>query len=106
MKALIFPGQGSQSVGMGNELYKKFDLVKKIFREADAKLNYSISKIILDGPESDLKLTKNTQPAILTISYSIFKLITEEFNVDLKKDITFYLLFIIKKLFFLCFQGF
>ena len=90
MKALIFPGQGSQSVGMGNELYKKFDLVKKVFREADAKLNYSISKIILDGPESDLKLTKNTQPAILTISYSIFKLITEEFNVDLKKDITFY----------------
>ena len=90
MKALIFPGQGSQSVGMGNELYKKFDLVKKVFREADAKLNYSISKIILDGPESDLKLTKNTQPAILTISYSIFKLITEEFNIDLKKDITFY----------------
>ena len=90
MKALIFPGQGSQSVGMGNELYKKFDLVKKIFKEADAKLNYSISKIILDGPESDLKLTKNTQPAILTISYSIFKLITEEFNIDLKKDISFY----------------
>ena len=90
MKALIFPGQGSQTVGMGNELYKKFDLVKKIFREADAKLNYSISKIILDGPESDLKLTKNTQPAILTISYSIFKLITEEFNIDLKKDITFH----------------
>jgi len=64
--------------------------VKKVFKEADAKLNYSISKIILDGPESDLKLTKNTQPAILTISYSIFKLITEEFNIDLKKDINFY----------------
>ncbi len=90
MKALIFPGQGSQSVGMGNELYKNFDLVKKVFKEADEKLNYPISKIILDGPESDLKLTKNTQPAILTISYSIFKLITEEFNIDLKKDFTFF----------------
>ena len=90
MKALIFPGQGSQSVGMGNELYKKFDLVKKVFKEADETLNYSISKIILDGPESDLKLTKNTQPAILTISYSIFKLITQEFKINLKKDFTFY----------------
>tara|TARA_B100000674_G_C37845786_1_gene917572 strand:+ start:110 stop:1036 length:927 start_codon:yes stop_codon:yes gene_type:complete len=84
MKALIFPGQGSQSVGMGHELYKNFNLVKKIFKEADEKLNYPISKIILNGPETDLKLTKNTQPAILTISYSIFKLITEEFNINLK----------------------
>ena len=75
MKALIFPGQGSQSVGMGQELYKNFDLVKKIFKDADEKLNYPISKIILEGPEADLKLTKNTQPAILTISYSIFKII-------------------------------
>ena len=49
MKALIFPGQGSQSVGMGQELYKSFDLVKKIFKDADEKLNYPISKIILEG---------------------------------------------------------
>ena len=90
MKALIFPGQGSQSVGMGQELYKSFDLVKKIFKDADEKLNYPISKIILEGPETDLKLTQNTQPAILTISYSIVKLITEEFNVDLKKDFIFF----------------
>ena len=61
MKALIFPGQGSQSVGMGYELYKNFDLVKKIFKEADEKLNFPISKIILNGPENDLKLTENMQ---------------------------------------------
>ena len=84
MFSLIFPGQGSQTVGMGKELYKTFDIVKKIFKETDQKLNYPISKIIIDGPESELKLTQNTQPAILTISYSIFKLITEEFNIDIK----------------------
>ncbi len=90
MKALIFPGQGSQSVGMGQELYKNFDLVKKVFKDADEKLNYPISKIILDGPEAELKLTENTQPAILTVSYSIFKIITEVFNIDLKKGFTFF----------------
>ncbi len=90
MKALIFPGQGSQSVGMGSALYKTFDLVKKVFKQADEKLNYPISKIILEGPENELKLTKNTQPAILTISTSIFKLITEEFNIQIKKNVKYF----------------
>ena len=89
MKTLMFPGQGSQSVGMGSDLYKNFDLVKNIFKEADQKLNYPISKIILEGPENQLKLTKNTQPAIMTISYSIFKLMTEEFNIQ-TKDIKYF----------------
>ncbi len=80
MNALLFPGQGSQSVGMGSEFFKEFELVKKIFREADEKLNFPISKLILDGPEDQLQLTKNTQPAILTVSYSIFKVLKEEFN--------------------------
>ena len=82
MNTLLFPGQGSQVVGMGAEFYKDFDLVKKIFKEADEKLNFPISKIILEGPESDLQLTKNTQPGILTVSYSIFKVLKEEFGFD------------------------
>jgi [acyl-carrier-protein] S-malonyltransferase len=83
MSALLFPGQGSQVVGMGAEFYNNFDIVKKIFKQADENLNYSISKIILEGPEDQLQLTKNTQPAILTVSYSIFKVLKEEFGFDL-----------------------
>ena len=82
MSALLFPGQGSQIVGMGSEFYYNFEIVKKIFKFADEKLNYSISKIILEGPENELQLTKNTQPAILTVSYSIFKVLKDEFNFD------------------------
>ena len=85
----MFPGQGSQTVGMGADLYKNFELVKKIFKEADEKLNFHLSKIILDGPENELKLTKNTQPAIMTLSFSIYKLIVEEFGIDIK-DIKYF----------------
>ena len=83
MNALLFPGQGSQVVGMGSEFYNNFAIVKKIFKEADEKLNYSISKLILEGPEDKLQLTKNTQPAILTVSYSIFRVLKDEFNFNL-----------------------
>ena len=86
MSALLFPGQGSQAVGMGLEFYKNFDVVKKIFNQADDKLNYPISKIILEGPENDLQLTKNTQPAILMVSYSIFKVLKDEFGFDLSSN--------------------
>ena len=82
MNAILFPGQGSQIVGMGQEFYNNFDLVKKIFEQADEKLNFKISKLILEGPESDLKLTQNTQPAILTVSYSIFNILKNEFNFN------------------------
>ena len=85
MNALLFPGQGSQIVGMGSEFYNKFSTVKKIFEEADEKLNFRLSKIILEGPADHFKLTANTQPAILTVSYSIFKVIKDEFNFNFSK---------------------
>ena len=84
MNAILFPGQGSQIVGMGSEFYNNFALVKNIFEEADEKLKYKISKIILEGPEDQLKLTKNTQPAILTVSFAIFSVLVKEFNFSLK----------------------
>tara|TARA_B100001248_G_scaffold226546_1_gene184593 strand:- start:3790 stop:4725 length:936 start_codon:yes stop_codon:yes gene_type:complete len=85
MNTLLFPGQGSQVVGMGKQFYDEFNIVKKIFDEADEKLKFKLSNIILEGPADQLQLTKNTQPAILVVSYSIFKVLREEFNFDLKK---------------------
>ena len=85
MFSVIFPGQGSQIIGMGKEFFNKYDLVKKIFKEADEVLDFSLSKIILEGPKEELDLTLNTQPAIFLISFSIFNLIKKEFNIDLHK---------------------
>ncbi len=85
MFSVVFPGQGSQEVGMGKILYEKFDLVKNYFKEADETLNFAISKLVLEGPKSDLDLTFNTQPAIFLISYSIFNVMKKEFNINLNK---------------------
>jgi len=85
MFSVIFPGQGSQLVGMGKELYDKYSLVKDLFKEADDMLKFPLSNLILNGPKEDLDLTENTQPAIFLISYSIFNLIKKEFSIDLNK---------------------
>ena len=85
MFSVIFPGQGSQSVGMAKELYNKFEIFKINFKKADDILNYQLSKIILEGPADKLNLTENTQPAIFLISYSIFQVIKNEFKINLNE---------------------
>ena len=85
MFSVVFPGQGSQKIGMAKELFQSFNLVKNIFSDADKILDLPISKIILDGPEEKLNSTENTQPAIFLVSYSIFKLAKEEYGVEFNK---------------------
>ena len=85
MRAILFPGQGSQFVGMGLDFYKRHESVKKNFKAVDEALGFSLSNIIFDGPESELKLTKNTQPAIMLVGVSIFKALNEHYNYQLNE---------------------
>ena len=85
MFSVIFPGQGSQTVGMASEFYSKYDLFKKLYKEADEILNFNLTKLILEGPKEKIDLTENTQPAIFLVGYSIFQLLKQEFEIDLNK---------------------
>ena len=85
MISVLFPGQGSQSVGMIKDLYDNFGYIKDLFVQADDVLNLSLSKIIFEGPSDLLNETENTQPAIFLVSYSIFKLIKNETSFEIDK---------------------
>src|SRR6202021_4218349 len=73
--ALLFPGQGSQSVGMGKDLFEKFSIARQTFEEADDALGYNLSRLCFDGPEDQLRLTEITQPAILTVSVAALRVL-------------------------------
>ena len=83
MRAVLFPGQGSQYVGMCSDFYKRFDSTKKFFAIVDKTLGFSLSNIILNGSASELQLTQNTQPAIMTVGVCIFNVLNQEFGLNL-----------------------
>ena len=84
--ALVFPGQGSQEIGMGKELFDAFPVAKSIFEEADDALKFNLTRLIFEGDEKELVLTQNSQPAILTVSIAALRVLTDEMNVNLKPE--------------------
>jgi [acyl-carrier-protein] S-malonyltransferase len=89
MKAFLFPGQGSQSVGMGREVYETFSCARDVFHEVDETLKQNLTKIILEGPEAELVLTENTQPALMTVSIAICRVLEREGKFNLPESISF-----------------
>ena len=88
MYALVFPGQGSQSVGMGRELFEAFPSAKAVFEEADDALSFHLTRLIFEGDEAELTLTTNSQPAIMTVSIAALRALTEELGAKLEPSCT------------------
>ncbi len=88
-RAFVFPGQGSQSIGMGKELYDSFATAKAVFQEVNDTLSQDLTKIIFEGPETDLNLTENTQPALMAVSIAVSRVLEKDFGCALKDYASF-----------------
>src|SRR5262249_37082804 len=87
--AFLFPGQGSQSVGMGKDLAESFPEAREVFEEIDESLSQNLSRLIFEGPESDLNLTENTQPALMAVSMAVVRVLERQGGIDLAKPPAF-----------------
>ena len=87
--AFIFPGQGSQAVGMGKSLADNFAVAKAVFDEVDAALSQKLSAVMWDGPSEELTLTANAQPALMAVSLAVVRVLEGEAGLDLKRDAAF-----------------
>ncbi|WP_372398923.1 ACP S-malonyltransferase [Azospirillum sp. HJ39] len=88
-RAFVFPGQGSQAVGMGRELAEAFEVARHTFEEVDDALNQRLSRLMMEGPDADLTLTENAQPALMAVSVAVMRVLASEGGVDLSKHATF-----------------
>ena len=88
-KAFIFPGQGTQVVGMGKEITQAFPAAKRVFEEVDEALKQNLSKVIFEGPEKELLLTENAQPAVMAVSMALIRILQSEANFNIVKDCKF-----------------
>jgi len=84
-RAFLFPGQGSQKVGMGKELADAFSAARHVFQEVDDALSQKLSKLMWEGPEADLTLTENAQPAIMALSLAIVQVLEKDMGLDVAK---------------------
>jgi [acyl-carrier-protein] S-malonyltransferase len=88
-KAFIFPGQGSQAVGMGKALHDAFASARRVFEEVDSTLSQPLSKLMFEGPEAELTLTANAQPALMAVSLATVRALESECGLDLSRDVAF-----------------
>ena len=87
--AFVFPGQGSQFVGMGHALYSAFPVARQVFEEVDAALGQKLSVLMFEGPEAELTLTANAQPALMAVSLATMRVLESEAGLDLAKHVAF-----------------